>query len=329
MMAAAVPEVSVLLPVRNGMPYLPAAIESLLNQTYRDFELLVIDDGSTDGTAEYVHGLADPRVHVLSPRSAGLASALNAGLAVARGRFIARQDADDWSAPDRLERQVAWLDDRPDVDVLATAASFVNDRDEPVDSAWTRTVHEQWDAARAPEQIARLMPLTCCIFHATVLARAACLREAGGYDQATVPAEDYDLWLRLLPQHRFARLPERLYTVRMHAGSSSAVRRVEQTARVIEAKLRYVRRQVPGLPWPVRMALPCDDRGADIFRRVGPSQGYDPTTAGDVVFTSATVVAVTDVASLPGYASTLAATNGYQQFGNVFVRRSPREPRQA
>ena len=243
-MMPAPPKVSVLLPVRNGMPFLPAAIDSVLHQTFDDFELVAIDDGSTDGTAEYLQGLADRRVRVLSSPAAGLALALNAGLAVARGSYVARQDADDWSAPDRLARQVAWLDDRPDVDVLATAASFVDERGETVDSSWTRAVHAQWDAALSPEQIARLMPLTCCIFHATVLARTALLREAGGYDQATVPAEDYDLWLRLLPEHRFARLPERLYTVRMHAESSSAVRRAEQTARVIEAKLRYVRRRM-------------------------------------------------------------------------------------
>ncbi len=310
-----------LLPVRNGMPFLPAAIESLLSQTFGDFEVIAIDDGCTDGSSEYLRGLADRRVRVLTTGGAGLASALNAGLAVARGRYIARQDADDWSAPDRLERQVAWLDGRSDVGVLATAASFVDAQGAPVDSTWTRTVHEQWDAALAPEQIARLMPLTCCIFHATVLARTVLLRAAGGYDQATVPAEDYDLWLRLLPQHRFARLPERLYTVRLHAGSSSRVRRVEQTARVIEAKLRYVRRQVPGLPWPVRLVLPCDDRGADIFRRVGPPLGYDPATHAGATSTSEEVVAVTDFDSLPDYTSTLAATNDYQQFGNVFVRR--------
>ena len=320
-MMTAPPTVSVLLPVRNGMPFLPAAIDSVLHQTFDDFELVAIDDGSTDGTAEYLQGLADRRVRVLSSPAPGLALALNAGLAVARGRYVARQDADDWSAPDRLARQVAWLDDRPDVGVLATAASFVDARGETVDSPWTRTVHAQWDAALSPEQIARLMPLTCCIFHATVLARTALLREAGGYDHATVPAEDYDLWLRLLPEHRFARLPERLYTVRMHAESSSAVRRAEQTARVIEAKLRYVRRRVPDLPWPVRLVLPCDDRGADIFRRVGPPLGYDPAQRVDDTTALETVVAVTDFAALPAYTSTLAATNDYLQFGNVFVKR--------
>ena len=320
-MMTAPPKVSVLLPVRNGMPFLPAAIDSVLHQTFDDFELVAIDDGSTDGTAEYLQGLADRRVRVLSSPAPGLALALNAGLAVARGSYVARQDADDWSAPDRLARQVAWLDDRPDVGVLATAASFVDARGETVDSPWTRTVHAQWDAALSPEQIARLMPLTCCIFHATVLARTALLREAGGYDHATVPAEDYDLWLRLLPEHRFARLPERLYTVRMHAESSSAVRRAEQTARVIEAKLRYVRRRVPDLPWPVRLVLPCDDRGADIFRRVGPPLGYDPAQRVDDTTALETVVAVTDFAALPAYTSTLAATNDYLQFGNVFVKR--------
>ena len=93
--------------------------------------------------------------------------------------------------------------------------------------------------------------------------------------------------LRLLPAHRFARLSEPLYTVRVHAASSSAVGRADQIARVIEAKLRYLRRQMPDLPWPVRLVLPCDDRGAEVFRRVGPALGYVPTPdecAGTVVF---------------------------------------------
>lgn len=319
MTSAPSPAVSVLLPVRNGMPYLPAAITSVLRQSFRDVELLVIDDGSTDGTASYLGELTDARVRVVTAPSPGLASALNAGLAAARGRYVARQDADDWSAVDRLARQVAWLDARPDVDVLATSASFIDERDAPVASDWTRAVRAQWDAAVTPDQIADLMPLTCCIFHATVMARTSTLRDAGGYDQATVPAEDYDLWLRLLPAHRFARLAEPLYTVRVHAASSSAMGRASQLERVIEAKLRYVRRQVPELPWPVRLVLPGNDRGADVFRRVGCTLGYEAAASGgderDVE-----VVAITDFAMLPAFAAVATASGHYRRFGNVFVR---------
>ena len=87
------PRVSILLPVRNGMPYLPVAVQSLLTQTFDDFELIAIDDGSADGTPAFLSTIDDPRVRVVSPGGVGLAAALNTGLALARGRFIARQDA--------------------------------------------------------------------------------------------------------------------------------------------------------------------------------------------------------------------------------------------
>lgn len=313
------PAVSTVLPVRNGMPYLPAAIASVLGQTFPDFELLIVDDGSTDGTADVLRGLTDPRVRVLSSGGAGLAAALNLGLAQARGVYLARHDADDWSAPERFERQWRWLEDHRGVDVLATAASFADGAGQPVDSVWTRTVHAQWDVAVTPEAVAELMPLTCCVFHATVMARTAVLRAAGGYDASTVPAEDYDLWLRLLPAHRIARLPERLYTVRTYPESFSARRRADQTARVIEAKLRALRRWYPALPWPARLALPNDDRGAAVFRAVGPALGFEPVATGASGATSADVVAITEFGALAAAAATLGA-GGYQQVGNLFVR---------
>ena len=322
------PDVSVILPVRDGMPYLPLAVDSVLAQTCRAFELLVIDDGSADGTRGYLRRLDDPRVRTVCLERSGLGAALNAGLALARGRYVARCDADDWCAADRLERQIAWLETHPDVDVLATSAAFVDEHGEPVDSAWTRTVHEQWDAAVDPEAIARLMPLTCCIFHATVMARTDVLRGAGGYDPAMVPAEDYDLWLRLLPRHRFARLPEPLYTVRVHRASSSSLRRADQTARVVAAKLRFLRRQIPRLPVPATLLLPFDDRGAAVFRAVGPSEGYDiAEDAGAASWRSADVIAVTDFSELDRVASALYAA-GHERFGNLFVRRAGRRERQ-
>lgn len=329
-MSLASPAVSLVLPVRNGMPYLPRAIESILCQTLDDFELLVIDDGSEDRTTDYLQSLDDPRVRQCSSGGRGLAAALNAGLALARAPLVARQDADDWSHPERLDAQVRWMRAHQDLDVLATEATFVDANGDPLVTPWTRAVHAQWDAAVDSAAIAALMPLTCCIFHATVMARTAVLRAAGGYDAGMVPAEDYDLWLRLLPSHRFARLSRPLYTVRVHDASSSAMRRADQIERVIVAKLRYLRRVAPDLPSGATLALPCADRGADYFRQLAPVEQFEvvdpagPGTAwaveGQIATPRADVVAVTDFSRLDAYAARLTGDGVYYQVGNLFVR---------
>jgi hypothetical protein len=139
-----------------------------------------------------------------------------------------------------------------------------------------------------------------------------------------VPAEDYDLWLRLLPAQQFAKLSDRLYSYRVHTGQSSAARRAEQTARVIAAKLRYVRRQAPWMPWPSRMALPHEDRGAVVFREVGPSEGFEPMRSSDSPSLEPDLVVVTDFSAVSRHASAFGVDADYLQLGNMFVRRRPR-----
>jgi glycosyltransferase involved in cell wall biosynthesis len=315
------PAVSVVLPVRNGMPYLPLAVESVLGQTVRDLELVVVDDCSTDDTRAYLASLADPRVRVVPSRGVGIAAALNTGLALARAPYLARQDADDISAPERLARQTVVLDRSPRVAVVATCADYIDADGHPVEDAWTDTVRRQHDPAQTPDQIRGMLPLTCCLTHGSVVMRTDVLRSCGGYDAAMVPAEDYDLWLRLLAAHDFVKLPDRLYRYRVHPTQSGAIRRTEQTARVIAAKLRFLRREVPGLGVPTRLVLPCDDRGAALFRAVAPAEGYEPVLGDDRGAPGlGEVVVVTDFAALPRYASALAPT-GCLQFGNMFVRR--------
>jgi glycosyltransferase involved in cell wall biosynthesis len=314
---------SVVLPVRNGMPFLPAAIGSILGQTHTNFELIVVDDGSTDQSSDFLRSLHDPRVRVLHAPARGLAAALNAGLESARGQYVARHDADDRSAPGRFARQVALLDTRPEIAVVATCANYINEHDRAVDDEWTRIVRAQQDPAQTPEAILRLMPLTCCVTHGSVMARTGVLRRAGGYDPDTVPAEDYDLWLRLLPAHQFVKVSERLYDYRVHTAQSGAVRREEQTARVIEAKLRFLRREVPGLPARARLELPCNDRGAELFRKYGPNEGFvsgsEPGGNGTRHLAAADVIAVTDFSLVAHYATRLTPL-GYQQVGNLFAR---------
>jgi glycosyltransferase involved in cell wall biosynthesis len=269
------PRVSVLLPVRNGLPWIREALDSLAWQTLDDFEILALEDGSTDGTAEVLAGWPDDRLRVISTGGVGIAAALNVGLEAARAPLVARQDADDVSAPDRLEAQVAYLISHTDVGLAATVADYIDGRGEPIENDWVRTIRAQHDVALTPDQIRELMPLTCCITHGSIMARTGVLRAAGGYRQEMAPAEDYDLWLRLLPRTPIAKLPDRLYRYRVHAAQVSARARHQQLVQTLLAKCAYVRRLHPDLPSPARLIVAGSGRGAACYRAVVSAHGFE------------------------------------------------------
>jgi len=307
---------SVLLPVRNGMPWLPAAVESLWRQTYEDFELIVLEDGSTDGTAVWLETVRDPRLRVISTGGVGIACALNLGLRAARGIYVARHDADDESLPMRFERQVAILDAQPEIDVVASVADYIDRDGRDLNDDWVRTVRRQQDVAVTPEAIARLMPLTCCVTHGSIMARRDVITAAGGYRSEFVPAEDYDLWLRLLPRHRFAKVSEPLYRYRIHHAQLGAISRRAQIHKSVLAKLLFVRRVHPQLPLPARLAIVGGTRGDECYRAAAPEAGFDPVDAQG----SWDVLAVTDFARLDVYRRELTARGGVAATGNLFVR---------
>lgn len=219
------PRIAVLLPARNAAATLSAALESLRAQTCPDFCVIVIDDGSTDGTSELVRraqtswrgtpGLTSIRLEV----GTGIAGALAAGAAAARDvEFLARQDADDRSRPERLERQLRFLDEHGDVGLVATGFETVSA--EPPTDGWLR--YEAWLArCVTPEEIARGLWIESPLPHPTVMMRRAAYERAGGYRNAGWP-EDYDLWLRMLRLGiRMAKLPEVLYEWADHPGRAS------------------------------------------------------------------------------------------------------------
>lgn len=204
------PRVSVLLPVRNGEVFLPAAIESILRQTFSSLELIVIDDGSTDASAAIAATFArsDSRVRLLRREPEGLSAALNAGIAAARGEYVARMDADDISASDRLQKQVAYLDAHP---ACAGAGTWIEVLDEAGLHLGVKTfaeTHEQITAA--------LYRGISAIAHPTIVVRRDVLRAAGGYDARRYPSEDLDLWLRLAEKGELANIGETLLQHRRH-----------------------------------------------------------------------------------------------------------------
>lgn len=188
------PRVSVLLPAHNAAPYLEEAVASVLAQTFQDFELLLIDDGSTDQTPEIATRLAasDPRIRLIRQEQSGLVAALNHGLALARGEYLARMDADDRSLPTRFAAQVAFLDANPEVAVVGGWGRLI-DRNghsfgEKVPPTAGAKIQRMLSHGRSP------------IIHSAATLRRSALEEVGGYDPGYPHAEDLALWLRLTRQ---------------------------------------------------------------------------------------------------------------------------------
>lgn len=213
-MAAIAPAVSVVLPVYNCPHYVGGAIESMLAQTFADFELIVIDDGSQDETPAVLRRYTDPRMRLVMQANRGLAATLNRGIELARGRYIARQDQDDISLPDRFAKQVAYLEAHPDCALLGTWAEIWRE------GARTERAH------RHPSDNSTLkfeLLFNNPFVHSSVMIRRAALERVGAYstDRNRQPPEDYELWSRIAREYEVANVPEVLHLYREVEGSMS------------------------------------------------------------------------------------------------------------
>lgn len=208
------PQVSVVMPVRDGAAFVEAAVRSILVQTLGDIELVVIDDGSTDRTPEILSSLAarDARLRLVRTAPRGIVAALNAGLAAARSEIVARMDADDIALPERLDRQVAALAAAPHAAVIGTACRAIDAAGRPLHLMSFPT-----EAAEVRAALAR----GNCVAHPSVIMRRAAVQAAGAYRACFVQAEDYDLWLRLVETHDIVNLPEPLLHYRLHGFQSA------------------------------------------------------------------------------------------------------------
>jgi len=248
------PTVSVVLPVYNGALYVRAAIESILAQTFSDFELIIIDDGSTDTTAQVVTSIQDSRIIFLKQPNKGLAETLNRGISLARGRYIARHDHDDMSLPTRFEKQVAFLDAHPDYALLGTRSTIW-----VLDQPTTRGhAHPSDDALLRFELL-----FDCPFVHGSVMIRRDALREVGGYttDKSRQPPEDYELWSRLIRHSKVSNLDEALLIYREVPSSiTRTISFKEQLVKICAENLSFVSEKT---------ALPSDIQNiAALYHRV-------------------------------------------------------------
>ena len=233
------PAVSVILPVYNGAGTLAVAVQSILHGQFENFELLCIDDGSEDDSAAIIRRFAatDSRVRLIARLHEGIVGALNAGISVARGEYIARMDADDWSHPRRLALQTAFLREHPAVDVVSCLVSPLADE---CLSEGTQRYFAWVNASRAHEQIVRDLYVECPIPHPTAMLQRRTLAAVGGYRRFDGP-EDYDLWLRLCENGaRFAKIPQELLLWRVRPESLSRTSSRYRRRKFLLRKYDYV-----------------------------------------------------------------------------------------
>lgn len=217
-----VPLVSVVMSVLNGEAFLAEAVESILDQTFRDFEFIIIDDGSTDTSASILDSFQrnDPRVQIYHQENRGLIESLNRGCRLARGKYIARMDADDIAIRNRLSLQIDFMKRHPDVGILGGAVEFI-DKTGKI-TATSRNPIEDCEIRSA-------LLRGCPFWHPTVLMRKDVLIAVGGYRKVFVAAEDYDLWLRVANHCQMANLDAVVLKYRLHSNQST-IRKFRQTA---------------------------------------------------------------------------------------------------
>jgi glycosyltransferase involved in cell wall biosynthesis len=234
------PLVTVLLAVHDGETYVRTALESVLRQTVSDLELVVVDDGSTDATPDVIAGVRDARVRVIrNEAQLGLAGSLNRGLEEARGRYVARMDADDVALPRRLERQLARIGATPGTVILGTSVCAIGDNGAP------GAVHSMPAAAAG---VRWHLLFSSPFFHPTVLVDREHLDRHGlRYDPSFLESEDYDLWARALAIGDGANLSEPLVLYRVHAGQASQARRALQRTHQLDVARREITRLAPQL----------------------------------------------------------------------------------
>ncbi len=241
------PLVTVLLPVYNCEKYITESILSILNQTYTNFELLIIDDFSTDLTLQICKTILDKRIKIIEKdKNSGYTNSLNYGLSISKGKYVARMDGDDVSLPTRFEKQVAFLEENEKVIVCGTAFEIM---DSGIKIIPPKTF----------EGIKIALLEDSCIAHPSVMMRSKTISENNiQYDIQSEPAEDFDLWVRLVDLGEFANLDEVLLLYRNHENQVSEKRKIEQRNVANEVKFKMIS----------KLPLTIDNTEKEVYKKI-------------------------------------------------------------
>ena len=225
------PLISVLMPVYNGEAYLREAIDSILGQTFTDFEFLIINDGSTDGTKDIILSYTDPRIrYIENEQNLKLIATLNKGIDLCQGKYIARMDADDVSVPERLQKQVEYMEANVTVGILGTG--FTSYGSSSKETCFYPSSHDE---------IATMLVYQTTFSHPTVMIRTSVLRQHNvRFDPEFLHAEDFELWIRLIGVTKGANLQESLLNYRMHDTNISKQYADIQERNTVKAIGRYL-----------------------------------------------------------------------------------------
>jgi glycosyltransferase involved in cell wall biosynthesis len=214
--ATKMPQISVIMPVRNGIAFVRDAVDSILAQTFPDYELIIVDDHSTDGTRALLESYRDPRITLTSPSEhIHLTNGLNHARSLVTAPIIARMDADDVAHPERFAIQIDYLENHPDVGILGSQVRWIDAAGKKLNS--TPRQHPSGNS-----EIAFSLLFGCPFWHPTVMIRRAVLDQLGWYGSPWIAGrerwsgEDYDLWCRAVSKTKFANLPQTLVDYRIH-----------------------------------------------------------------------------------------------------------------
>lgn len=269
------PEISVVIPVYNAAAFLRKALQSIQTQTFRDFEIIAIDDGSTDSSKSILEACAatDPRLKIISRPNTGIVGALNDGLAAAQGEFIARMDGDDWALPTRFEVQLAYLRAHPACVALGTDVVYTDPEGAPLIRHRPAQTHAMIVAELLEGNGGALI-------HPSVFFSRAAVEQAGRYRQQFNFIEDLDLYLRLSEIGELANLPDVLLRYRQHLKSINRTQGTREALRLAIVNPYRCRRGLPDLiPRPPEADYPRDSADWRRYWAYDAARGGEWTSA--------------------------------------------------
>jgi glycosyltransferase involved in cell wall biosynthesis len=266
-------KVSVVIPSYNCMAYLPATLESILKQTFTDFEVLIINDGSTDNILEWLKKITDSRIRVISQENQGLAGARNTGIANSNGEYIAFVDADDLWAPTKLEKQVHCLEKNQEVGLVHTWMLLIDEKGKSTG----RVLHSHAEGNAWKEVIVKNV-IAC----PSVMIRRCCFEKVGFFEPSHNPVEDWDMWIRIASNYPLAVIKEPLAYYRQVPGSMSrnwqAMEEgfkltIEKAFALVPQELMYLKNYSYSyantcLAWKALQSKNCDLSQANKFRKL-------------------------------------------------------------